>query len=34
MIGSAKDLIAVLHALAVPWCLYARRNPDAAWSRV
>ena len=34
MIGSAKDLIAVLHALAVLWFLYARRNADAAWSKV
>jgi len=34
MIGSAKDLIAVLHALAVLWFSYARRNPDTAWSRV
>jgi len=34
MIGSAKGLIAVRHALAVLWFLYARRNADAAWSKV
>ena len=34
MIGSAKDLIAVLHARAALWLSYARRNPDAAWSKV
>ena len=34
MIGSAKDSIALLHALAVLWFSYARRNPDAAWSKV
>jgi len=34
MIGSAKDLIAGLHALATVWPSYARRNPDASWSKV
>ena len=31
---AAKDLIAGLHALAVQWFLYARRNPDASRSKV
>jgi hypothetical protein len=34
MIESAKALIAMLHALATLWLSYARRNPDASWSKV